>query len=88
MAVTGCCEDHVWFCGSGGGLRASVNGGSMIRRVYPLDTHLEDTIRSAKSISGILGMRPDTATTSYAVDHTYFIRYVYGDDGSHRLEQL
>ena len=62
------------FAGVGGGLRASVNGRlNDTSGCIPLDTHLEDTIRSAKSYIWNFGDGgPDTATTSYAVDHTYF----------------
>jgi len=61
------------FAGVGAGLRASVNG-----RLYdtagciPMDTRLEDTIRNGKSYIWNFGDgSPDTATISYAVNHTY-----------------
>lgn len=61
------------FAGIGGGLRASVNGRlNDTSGCIPLDTHLEDTIRAARSYIWNFGDgSPDTATTSYAVDHTY-----------------
>ena len=61
------------FAGVGAGLRASVNGRlNDTSGCIPLDTRLEDTVRSAKSYIWNFGDGgPDTATTSFAVEHTY-----------------
>ncbi|MBS1664293.1 MAG: PKD domain-containing protein [Bacteroidetes bacterium] len=61
------------FAGVGAGLRASVNGRlNDTSGCIPMDTRLEDTIRSAKSYIWNFGDGgPDTATTSYVVNHTY-----------------
>ena len=67
------------FSGVSGGLRVSVNG----RRgdtsgCIPMDTYIEDTIRNAKQYIFNFGDGgPDTATTSYAVNHTYNNKGVY-----------
>jgi gliding motility-associated-like protein len=61
------------FAGVAAGLRVSVNG----RRddtsgCIPMDTYLEDTVRNAKQYIFNFGDgTPDTATTSYAMNHTY-----------------
>jgi len=61
------------YAGVAAGLQVSVNG----RRndtagCIPMDTYLQDTIRNAKQYIFNFGDgTPDTATTSYAVEHTY-----------------
>jgi gliding motility-associated-like protein len=67
------------FSGVSGGLRVSVNG----RRgdtsgCIPMDTYIEDTVRSAKQYIFNFGDgSPDTASSSYAVSHTYPNKGVY-----------
>jgi gliding motility-associated-like protein len=61
------------FAGVSGGLRVSVNGRiDDTAGCIPMDTYLEDTVRNAKQYIFNFGDgSPDTATTSYAVSHTY-----------------
>ncbi len=61
------------FAGVAAGLRASVNGRQGdTSGCIPMDTQLQDTIRNAKSYIWNFGDgSPDTATTSYVVNHTY-----------------
>ncbi|HEY4334354.1 MAG TPA: PKD domain-containing protein, partial [Puia sp.] len=67
------------FAGVAAGLQVSVNG----RRndtagCIPMDTYLQDTIRNAKQYIFNFGDgSPDTATTSYAVEHTYALPGTY-----------
>ena len=67
------------FAGVSGGLRVSVNGRSGdTSGCIPMDTYFEDTIRRAKQYIFNFGDgSPDTATTSYAVSHTYFNKGTY-----------
>jgi gliding motility-associated-like protein len=61
------------FAGVAAGLRASVNGRQGdTSGCIPMDTQLQDTIRNAKSYIFNFGDgTPDTATTSYIVEHVY-----------------
>ncbi|HEY4109275.1 PKD domain-containing protein [Puia sp.] len=61
------------FAGVAGGLQVSVNGRKDdTAGCIPMDTYLQDTIRNAKQYIFNFGDgSPDTATTSYAVAHTY-----------------
>ena len=67
------------FAGVAAGLRASVNGRQGdTSGCIPMDTQLQDTIRNAKSYIWNFGDgSPDTATTSYVVNHTYSIPGIY-----------
>lgn len=61
------------FAGVAAGLQVSVNGRKNdTAGCIPMDTYLQDTIRNAKQYIFNFGDGSrDTATTSYAVEHTY-----------------
>ncbi|HLZ87075.1 MAG TPA: PKD domain-containing protein, partial [Puia sp.] len=67
------------FSGVAGGMRISVNGRTGdTSGCIPMDTYIQDTIRNAKQYIFNFGDgSPDTATTSYAVSHTYVNRGTY-----------